>query len=91
MFHESTLVTFKTLADESIEAYINAVNVLDKAGAYGIQERGEILVERIAGSFSNVVGLPIECLAKHLDTWDIPHQFQRAIKGGGDKSDVIPE
>ena len=42
------------------------VNPLDKAGAYGIQEKGEMLVEAIAGSLTNVIGLPLERLAAEL-------------------------
>jgi septum formation protein len=47
--------------------------VLDKAGAYAIQDRGEMLVERIVGSYSNVVGLPVERLAREFDAWGIAY------------------
>lgn len=53
-----TRVHFNTLSKEQITAYIASGSPMDKAGAYGIQDGG--LVERIEGSFSNVVGLPIE-------------------------------
>ena len=53
-----TKVRFLPLTDEAIEAYIATGSPMDKAGAYGIQDGG--LVEGIEGSFSNVVGLPVE-------------------------------
>ena len=53
-----TKVYFNTLTKEQIAAYIRTGSPMDKAGAYGIQDGG--LVERIEGSFSNVVGLPLE-------------------------------
>ena len=43
------------------------INPLDKAGAYAIQEYGEMLVDSISGSFSNVVGLPLERLREELN------------------------
>jgi len=61
-FEDITHVTFRTLTHETIEAYIAAVNVLDKAGAYAIQEHGEDIIEKIDGSLTNVIGLPVERL-----------------------------
>ena len=55
----STEVTFTTLSPPSIEAYLNRAIWNDKAGAYAIQEHGAFMVERIVGSFTNVVGLPL--------------------------------
>ena len=60
VFHETTDVTFLALDADAIDAYLSKVNPLDKAGAYGIQEHGELIIERIDGSFENVMGLPIE-------------------------------
>ena len=65
-FHELTAVRFKEFGDDVIEAYFSKVNPLDKAGAYGIQEHGEMLVEGIDGSFDNVMGLPVELLLARL-------------------------
>jgi septum formation protein len=56
IFYEETAVTFAPLTREQIRSYHAQVNPLDKAGAYGIQEKGEMLVEAISGSFTNVVG-----------------------------------
>jgi septum formation protein len=45
------------------------VNPLDKAGAYAIQEDGDMIVEKISGSYTNVVGLPVERLTAELEAW----------------------
>ena len=76
VFHDLTRVTFKQLTEAMIESYVSSVEVLDKAGAYGIQERGEMLVEKIDGSFSNVVGLPVERLSQEFSRWEIPHRLE---------------
>ena len=65
--YEETTVWFKELDDEIIEAYVGTCEPLDKAGAYGIQGKGGALVERIEGSYSNVVGLPLELVQEMLD------------------------
>lgn len=62
VFAETTRVTFHRLTAPQIREYIDRVPVLDKAGAYAIQERGDALVRKISGSFTNVVGLPVERL-----------------------------
>jgi septum formation protein len=66
-----TDVTFRPLSPEQIRGYVAAVNPLDKAGAYAIQERGELIVSEISGSYSNVVGLPVERLEAELDAWAV--------------------
>ena len=63
-FEEATHVTFRVLTPEMIEKYIRAVNVLDKAGAYAIQEHGDDIIEGIEGSRTNVIGLPVERLTE---------------------------
>ncbi|MGI5925366.1 MAG: Maf family protein [Lentisphaeria bacterium] len=55
-----TTVRFRSLSDADIDAYFALVNPLDKAGAYGIQEHGEMIVAGIDGLLSNVIGLPVE-------------------------------
>ena len=67
---ERTAVTFRTLDAPKIRRYLNQVNPLDKAGAYAIQEQGDLIVERISGSYTNVVGLPLERLTAELKQWD---------------------
>ena len=56
---ESTSVEFYPLTDGEIADYLETGEPMDKAGAYGIQGRGVILVRRISGDYSNVVGLPV--------------------------------
>lgn len=53
-------VTFNELDDEAINRYFGIVNPLDKAGAYGIQEGTDIIIESYSGSRSNIMGLPID-------------------------------
>lgn len=66
-FDDTTLVTFKTLSKEEIEHYIKEHKPFDKAGAYGIQEWiGMIGIEKIEGSYYNVMGLPTHKLYKQL-------------------------
>ena len=59
LFVDSTDVYFRELSDKEINAYIDTGEPFDKAGAYGVQERGSILVDRVEGDFYTVVGLPI--------------------------------
>jgi septum formation protein len=59
-FHETTRVRFRSLDDAAIGAYLDKVDVLDKAGAYALQEHGDLIIESVEGSRSNVVGLPVE-------------------------------
>ena len=66
IFCERTDVTFRKLTPEQIRQYHTEVDPLDKAGAYGIQEKRAAVVESISGSFSNVAGLPMERLQAEL-------------------------
>ena len=65
-FSIQTKVKFYDLADSEIEAYSSSGEPFDKAGAYGIQGKGSLLVEKIDGDYFNVVGLPISRLARVL-------------------------
>ena len=66
-FEEATHVNFRTLTPQMIDDYIKAVNVLDKAGAYAIQEHGDDIIESIDGSLTNVIGLPVERLKETVE------------------------
>lgn len=61
---EETRVTFRTLSEEEIRAYVATGEPLDKAGAYGIQGEGGKLVEKTEGDFQNVIGLPLEAVKR---------------------------
>lgn len=63
---DSTRVHFVSLTNEEIEDYIATGEPLDKAGAYGIQGRAGMYIDRIEGSYSNVVGLPMALLRDML-------------------------
>jgi septum formation protein len=61
-----TRVKFRALSDSEIEAYLKIAEPLDKAGAYAAQNSPELIIEKVTGSFSNVVGLPMEVMCPLL-------------------------
>ena len=67
-FVETTDVTFWDLSDAEIDAYVETGEPLDKAGAYGIQGAGRMLVREINGDYANVVGLPVSRLMREITT-----------------------
>ncbi|MEG0440223.1 Maf family protein [Solibacillus cecembensis] len=67
-FVEETIVVFKNVSKALIEAYVQTGDSFDKAGGYGIQTSGALLVDRIEGDYNNVVGLPIATLVQTLLT-----------------------
>ncbi len=67
--HEVTQVRMRQLSDSEIEEYLVSGEWKGKAGAYGIQDCGDKFVERIEGSFTNVVGMPVELLERMLAEW----------------------
>ena len=62
----TSLVTFMPLDDETLTWYLGTGESLGKAGAYAVQGEGSVLVERVQGSMSNVVGLPLASTARLL-------------------------
>lgn len=66
-----TKVKFRKLSNELIEKYIASGEPLDKAGAYGIQGKGSLLIESIQGDYFNVVGLPLNVLNQLLEKFGI--------------------
>ncbi len=68
----TTKVTFAPLSEHEIDYYVERFNPIDKAGAYGIQEWiGMVAVERIEGSYWNVIGLPVQQLYRLLKKFGI--------------------
>ena len=65
-FYEVSQVKFKALTPSIIRKYHSRVNPLDKAGAYGIQEASDLIIDSVKGSFNNIMGLPTELLANQL-------------------------
>lgn len=65
-FTTVTKVEFYCLTEEEIQAYVSTGEPMDKAGAYGIQGKGALLVKRIHGDFYTVMGLPIGEVERHL-------------------------
>lgn len=69
--HEMTRVNFRPLTDSEVDDYIATGECDDKAGAYGIQGYGCLLVEGIVGDYYNVMGLPVICLERMLKEFGI--------------------
>jgi len=67
---EKSYVTFKTLTDEAILAYVATGQPMDKAGAYGLQDESHEFIAKVEGSISNVIGLPVELLEESLTQVD---------------------
>ena len=76
---ERTRVTFRSLEEREIAAYVRDGEPLDKAGAYGIQGRGAALVRRVDGCFFNVVGLPVALLLDLLSDLGLSYEFDAGI------------
>jgi nucleoside triphosphate pyrophosphatase len=74
VFHEVSRVRFRRLNNATIERYLVKVGPLDKAGAYAAQGSGAEIIEKIEGSFTNVVGLPMEKTVAALATFGIRSQ-----------------
>lgn len=71
----STDVSFAAISDQQVTQYIKTGEPMDKAGAYAIQGKAALFIERIAGSYSNVVGLPLAETGKLLQDFGIPVWF----------------
>ncbi|MDI9441983.1 MAG: septum formation protein Maf [Firmicutes bacterium] len=83
VFSETTAVRFRHLDEREIRAYLATGEPLDKAGAYGIQGFGGLLVESIKGCYYNVVGLPLPKLAVELRAFGIEF-FPQCAQGSGE-------
>ena len=77
--HDATAVHMGPMSDADIHAYVASGEAMGKAGAYALQETGDRFVERIEGSFTNVVGLPMELLERMLKAaGHDPNEFREA-------------
>ena len=70
VFTTETSVEFYTLSNDEINAYLDTGEPFDKAGAYGIQGKGSLLVRGIEGDYFNVVGLPVASLSRNLKQFE---------------------
>ena len=68
--HDVTTIRVHSLTDKQIADYLNTGEWIGKAGAYGIQDEGDKFVERVQGSFTNVVGLPMELIERLFVEWE---------------------
>jgi septum formation protein len=69
-FDDTTEVTFQSLTQKEIEYYVDSYKPFDKAGAYGAQDWiGMVAIQKITGSYFNVMGLPIHKVYQHLKNW----------------------
>lgn len=66
IFYAETVITFKSLTPTEITDYVSTGSSLDKAGAYGLQDIGKLWATAVTGSFTNVVGLPMEDIEKRI-------------------------
>ncbi|TMW71589.1 Maf family protein [Alteribacter natronophilus] len=73
-FYEKADVYFYPLSDEEIDTYINSGEPFDKAGSYGIQGLGAVLVERISGDYFAIVGLPLAGTVRVLKEFGVNWQ-----------------
>jgi septum formation protein len=81
-FVETTDVTFRELTEAEIKAYVDSGEPMDKAGAYGIQGLGRLLVSRIKGDYPNVVGLPVMRTLQEIDRLNDNEALVIAALGG---------
>jgi septum formation protein len=75
--YDVTHVWFRELSPELIRAYVATGEPLDKAGSYGVQGVGAVLVERVDGDFFSVMGLPLRLVVELLEEAGRPYRFTR--------------
>ena len=70
--HDTTAVTMRPMSENEVEDYLATGAWEGKAGAYGIQDEADAFVTRVEGSYSNVVGFPMELIGRMLADWGMP-------------------
>jgi septum formation protein len=75
--YDVTHVWFRELSPDTIAAYVATGEPMDKAGSYGVQGYGAVLVERVDGDFFGVMGLPLRLVVELLDAAGQPYRFTR--------------
>ncbi len=75
--YDSTRVWFRDLTSEMIDAYVATGEPLDKAGSYGVQGYGAVLIDRVEGDFFSVMGLPLKLFVDLLEAVGRPYRFTR--------------
>ncbi|MCL1921909.1 MAG: Maf family protein [Kiritimatiellaeota bacterium] len=78
---EASSVTFRTLSEEAIQAYLRKTNPIDRAGAYDIDESGDLLVAAYSGSRTNIMGLPRGAVRDWIASWRGEHPHGMLLKG----------
>ncbi len=76
----SNRVSFRQFNEDTIEAYLQNVHTLDKAGGYAIQEHGDLIIESYEQPRSNIIGLPIEAVGARLKAHGFERLFRQANK-----------
>jgi len=71
LFTVKSDVTFRPFDNDLVTEYFKLVNPLDKAGGYGVQEGKEMIIEKWDGSFSNIIGLPVDEVRECLEKYDL--------------------
>lgn len=73
--YDQSAVLFKELSDELIDRYLDLINYCDKAGSYAVQESGDLIVDSIKGSVTNVIGLPMGLLFRMISNSGLINTF----------------
>lgn len=89
LFAVSTDVTFRRLNAEAIDAYLALIDPLDKAGGYAAQEQGDRIIAGVAGSWTNVMGLPMESVTNALAQHGISGDRRRHVGSGSPWETVV--
>jgi septum formation protein len=76
---DGTVITMRPMTDEEVEAYVASGEWIGKAGGYAIQETADRFVTAVDGSFTNVVGLPMERVERMLREMGVPRNASEGV------------